>query len=235
MPDHSPNLNGNATGRVREVSYWRVEGSLFEISALRSVGFFNWNSQSYLDRWIRRSGMTAVALLRPPAYLASRTLSTRFLHSVLRGITRDRLDLLGEEYFQYVLKPAMRQEAVRKAGGCRAQRRARRAGRTASGTHFAAHGGIFQCARLHRQPPGVPRRRGHGTFARAGDPAARPVCVAGQRFGGRAPPKGQAALATGLEENARAAGNQPCSPWRVRSRQWGGRWNCSAIRRMSIG
>jgi long-chain acyl-CoA synthetase len=114
MPDHSPNLNGNQAGRVREVSYWRVEGSLFEISALRSVGFFNWNSQSFLDRWIRRGGMAAVALLRPPAYLSSRTLSTRFLHSVLRGITRDRLDLLGEEYFQYVLKPAMRQEAVQK-------------------------------------------------------------------------------------------------------------------------
>jgi alcohol-forming fatty acyl-CoA reductase len=114
MPDHSPNLNGNATGRVREVSYWRVEGSLFEISALRSVGFFNWNSQSFLDRWIRRGGTAAMTLLRPPAYLSSRTFSTRFLHSVLRGITRDRLDLLGEEYFQYVLKPAMRQEAVQK-------------------------------------------------------------------------------------------------------------------------
>jgi len=58
--------------------------------------------------------MAAMTLLRPPAYLSSRTLSTRFLHSVLRGITRDRLDLLGEEYFQYVLKPAMRQEAVQK-------------------------------------------------------------------------------------------------------------------------
>jgi long-chain acyl-CoA synthetase len=112
MPDHSPNLNGNEAARVREVSYWRVEGSLFEISALRSVGFFNWNSQSFLDRWIRRSGMAAITLLRPPAYLSSRTLSTRFLHSVLRGITRDRLDLLGEEYFQYVLKPGMRHEAV---------------------------------------------------------------------------------------------------------------------------
>jgi len=46
-------------GRVREVSYWRVEGSLFEISALRSVGFFNWHSQSFpgsLDspRWAWR-------------------------------------------------------------------------------------------------------------------------------------------------------------------------------------
>jgi long-chain acyl-CoA synthetase len=33
---------------------------------------------------------------------------------VLRGITRDRLDLLGEEYFQYELKPRMRRDAVEK-------------------------------------------------------------------------------------------------------------------------
>ncbi len=114
MPDHSPNLNGSEIGRVREVSYWRVEGSLLEISALRSVGFFNWNSQSFLERWVRRGAMTAMTLLRPPAYLSSRTFATRFLHSVLRGITRDRLDLLGEEYFQYILKPRMRREAVQK-------------------------------------------------------------------------------------------------------------------------
>src|SRR5258708_25477618 len=55
-----------------------------------------------------------MGLLRPPAYLASRTFATRLLHSVLSGITRDRLDLLGEEYFQYELKPKMRREAVAK-------------------------------------------------------------------------------------------------------------------------
>src|SRR5208283_3374084 len=114
MPEHSPNLNGNNAGRVRGVSYWRVEGSLFEISALRSVGFFNWNSQSFLDRWIRRGAMIAMTLLRPLAYLSSRTFATRFMHTVLRGITRDRLDLLGEEYFQYELKPRMRRDAVEK-------------------------------------------------------------------------------------------------------------------------
>src|SRR6516165_8850830 len=114
MSERFSNLNGSETGRVRGVTYWRVEGSLFEISALRSIGFFNWNSQSFLDRWVRRGGMTALALMRPMAYLASRTFATRQLHTVLRGITRDRLDLLGEEYFQYQLKPRMRREAVEK-------------------------------------------------------------------------------------------------------------------------
>ena len=108
------NQSGGEAGRVPEVTYWRVEGSLLEISALRSVGFFNWNSQNFLQRWVRRAGMMGLTLLRPPAYFASRTFATRLLHSVLRGLSRDRLDLLGEEYFQYELKPGMRREAVEK-------------------------------------------------------------------------------------------------------------------------
>lgn len=114
MTKNSSKSESGERGRVSGVTYWRVEGSLFEVSALRSVGFFNWNSQSFSERWVRRSGMLGVGLLRPPMYLASRTFATRFLHGVLRGITRDRLDLLGEEYFQYELKPKMRREAVEK-------------------------------------------------------------------------------------------------------------------------
>jgi thioester reductase-like protein len=108
------NLKTSTGGRLREPVYWRVEGSLFEMSAVRSVGFFNWNSQSFLERSVRRGGMVAITLLRPFAYITSRTFATRFLHSALRGITRDRLDLLGEEYFQYVLKPKIRRESAEK-------------------------------------------------------------------------------------------------------------------------
>lgn len=85
-----------------------------ELSALRPVGFFNWNSQSFSDRWERRAAMLFMTLLRPFSYGASRTFATRFLHTVLRGISQDRLDLLGEEYFQYVLKPQLRAESSEK-------------------------------------------------------------------------------------------------------------------------
>ena len=95
-------------------TYWRVEGSLLELGALRPVLFFTWNSRSYAERWARRAGMAGMAMLRPFTYAASRTFATRFLHTLLRGVSRDRLDLLGEEYFQYVLKPQMRREAVEK-------------------------------------------------------------------------------------------------------------------------
>src|SRR3989442_2588724 len=96
------------------VSYWRVEGSLLELGALRPVGFFTWNARSFAERWARRAGMAGMALARPLAYSASRTFATRFLHTLLRGVSRDRLDLLGEEYFHYVLKPQLRREAAEK-------------------------------------------------------------------------------------------------------------------------
>src|SRR5690242_3147 len=98
----------------RKPTYWRVEGSLLELGALRPVGFFTWNARSFSERWARRAGMAGMALARPLAYAASRTFATRFLHSLLRGVSRDRLDLLGEEYFHYVLKPTLRKEAIEK-------------------------------------------------------------------------------------------------------------------------
>src|SRR5260370_41963072 len=61
--------------------------------------------------------MGEMALSRPFAYAASRTFARRLLHSLLRGVSQDRLDLLGEEYFQYVLKPQLRREAVEKLLG----------------------------------------------------------------------------------------------------------------------
>ena len=102
------------SGKPKGITYWRVEGSLLELGALRPVLFFTWNSRSYAERWARRAGMGGMALVRPFTYAASRTFATRFLHTLLRGVSRDRLDLLGEEYFQYVLKPQMRRDAVEK-------------------------------------------------------------------------------------------------------------------------
>lgn len=97
---------------TQNVTYWRVEGSLLEVGALRAVGFFTWNAQSFSERWARRAGMAGVALARPFAYAASRTFAVRLVHVLLRGVSRDRLDLLGEEYFDYVLKPQLRREAM---------------------------------------------------------------------------------------------------------------------------
>ncbi len=93
--------------------YWRVEGSLLNLSAVRALGFFTWNAQTFTDRWARRGLIAVSALVRPFFYAAHRVFATRALHTVLRGVSRDRLDLLGEEFFEYILKPRLRPESVR--------------------------------------------------------------------------------------------------------------------------
>ncbi len=99
---------------VRKPVFWRVEGSLLNLTAVRPVGFFAWNSQTFLQRWTRRGGMAFLAIARPFLYCTNRVFATRLLHSVLRGVSRDRLDLLGEEFFEYFLKPRLKKEGVEK-------------------------------------------------------------------------------------------------------------------------
>ena len=94
--------------------YWRVEGSLLELTTVRPIAFFTWNSQTYTARAGRRSLVLLMALLRPFLYAANRVAATRMVHAVLRGITRDRLDLLGEEEFEYKLKPLLKEDGVRR-------------------------------------------------------------------------------------------------------------------------
>ena len=59
---------------------------------------------------VRRSLVLLMALLRPFLYATNRVAATRIVHAVLSGVTRDRLDLLGEEEFEYKLKPLLKEE-----------------------------------------------------------------------------------------------------------------------------
>ena len=95
-------------------TFWRVEGSLLNLGAVRPVAFFTWNAQSFSERWLRRGGVALLALIRPLLYAFDRIFATRALHVLLRGVSCDRLDLLGEEYFNYVLKPKLKPNGVAK-------------------------------------------------------------------------------------------------------------------------
>src|SRR2546430_6708476 len=53
-----------------------------------------------------------MAALRPLLYAGNRVFATRVVHTVLRGVSRDRLDLLGEEYFKYKLQPNLKPDGV---------------------------------------------------------------------------------------------------------------------------
>ena len=106
----STNHNSSAAPTV----YWRVEGSLLDLTVVRPVAFFTWNAQTFSERFRRRGLIFLMALLRPFLYSTNRKFATRAVHTVLRGVTRDRLDLLGEEFFQYKLKPRLKERGVRK-------------------------------------------------------------------------------------------------------------------------
>ena len=94
--------------------FWRVEGSLLNLSTVQPVAFFTWNAQTFLQRSLRRGSVLLMAVLRPFLYATHRVFATRVVHTVLRGVSRDRLDLLGEEYFQYKLKPHLKTEGTGK-------------------------------------------------------------------------------------------------------------------------
>ena len=112
-PDNTSTTDPPRRLRPSSPVYWRVEGSLLELTTVRPIAFFTWNSQTYIARAARRSLVLLMALLRPFLYAANRVAATRVVHSVLRGVTRDRLDLLGEEEFEYKLKPLLKEEGVR--------------------------------------------------------------------------------------------------------------------------
>lgn len=116
-PGTPPNVNGRPApaepASPNSPNFWRVEGCLADLTAVRPVAFFTWNAHTFTERWARRGGLFLEAIIRPALYATHRVLATRALHALLRGVTRDRLDLLGEEYFHYVLKPQLKPEGVK--------------------------------------------------------------------------------------------------------------------------
>ena len=103
------------------LTFWRVEGSLVALGAVRPVAYFTWNSHTFAGRWARRGGTLALALVRPFLYASNRVFATRVLHTLLAGVTRDRLDSLGEEYFEYILKKQLKPDGVERLRACLAE------------------------------------------------------------------------------------------------------------------
>ena len=111
-PNASPSVPGVVSGGGCPTVYWRVEGSLLDLTVVQPVAFFTWNAQTFTERFRRRGLIFLMAALRPFLYSTNRKFATRVVHTALRGVTRDRLDLLGEEYFQYKLKPQFKAHGV---------------------------------------------------------------------------------------------------------------------------
>ena len=115
---HGNAPSASSQADLSALTFWRVEGSLADLGAVRPVGYFTWNSHTFAGRWTRRGGMLLLALVRPVLYAGHRVFATRVLHTLLSGVTRDRLDLLGEEYFEYILKKQLKPEGVGRLREC---------------------------------------------------------------------------------------------------------------------
>ncbi|MFZ1204263.1 MAG: hypothetical protein WAN97_08125, partial [Candidatus Acidiferrales bacterium] len=76
------NNDAGISAPAGEPVFWRVEGSLLDLTAVRPVGFFTWNAQSFAERWARRGAMGVLALARPFFYITDRFFATRVLHTV---------------------------------------------------------------------------------------------------------------------------------------------------------
>ena len=100
--------------RSKELVFFPVE-SITGRRSFRLAVHYTLNAQAFSERAYRLLAVGAAALLRPAVALGHRELATRLLHVPLRGMSRDRLDLLGEEYFNYVLRPRLSQAAVQQA------------------------------------------------------------------------------------------------------------------------
>ena len=170
--------------------YWRVEGSLLELTTIRPIAFFTWNSQTYIARVVRRSLVLLMALLRPFLYAANRVAATRIVHAVLRGITRDRLDSLGEEEFEYKLKPLLKEEGLRHLKALQASGAEVVLVSQGLGPHHAPASAAPGRALDYRQPVRFPRWRGDWPAAEPGDPAAGIVCADSRSGAGRAAESG---------------------------------------------
>ncbi len=134
--NHKPRVPAVAAPTV----YWRVEGSLLDLTVVQPVAFFTWNAQTFTERFRRRGLIFLMAALRPFLYSTNRKFATRVVHTTLRGVTRDRLDLLGEEYFQYKLKPAAEDARSGAGAGVGALGRGCGAGEPGTGTRDEAAG-----------------------------------------------------------------------------------------------
>ncbi|HIA03400.1 MAG TPA: hypothetical protein EYN06_07980 [Myxococcales bacterium] len=85
-------------------AFFRVEGAIIEQGVLAASAYMAANGQGFGER-LRRLGQVA---LSAPIYgllgQNDRTLANRIAHLAYRGVSEDRILVLGEEYYENVIK-----------------------------------------------------------------------------------------------------------------------------------
>lgn len=89
----------------KPAAFFRVEGPITSRSSALAAAWLAANSQ---EIGLRLTRLAAVGLSAPARLGADATTATRVAWMGLRGMTEDRLAILGEEYFEEHLKDAIR-------------------------------------------------------------------------------------------------------------------------------
>lgn len=97
---------------ARDEIIWRVEDSLLDLGAVRPLAFIARNAHCYSERLKRSAALYGASTARLLLYATSPVLSSRVLHTMTHGMSRDRLDILGEEYFRVFLEPRLKRTGV---------------------------------------------------------------------------------------------------------------------------
>ena len=101
----------NETAEARFV-FLRAEGLLFSLRPFSLPAHFARNAQAFTERVYRLAAVACLGLARTVVSVEHPEFAARLMHLPLRGMSRDRLDLLGEEYFSYVVRPRLRPEGL---------------------------------------------------------------------------------------------------------------------------
>lgn len=102
----------NTTYQLGKTVFVRIDSGLVSINAAKLIAHYARNAQTFTERIHRLIGISLIRFICPVICLWDKTLGTRLLHFPLRGMSRDRLDLLGEEYFQYKLCALVKPEGI---------------------------------------------------------------------------------------------------------------------------
>jgi len=95
-----------------QFAFLRAEGLLFSLGATAVTAHFARNAQAFSERCYRLAAVAGLAMVRPFVTLENPAFASRLNHLPLRRMSRDRLDLLGEEYFNYFVQAKLRPEVI---------------------------------------------------------------------------------------------------------------------------
>ncbi len=102
----------NTIDKTGKLAFVSADGGLFRVNSSRLAAHYASNAQTFAGRFHRLLGVGLMRSIHLIVGIWNPRLATRLMHLPLRGTSRDRLDLLGEEYFQYKLRNHLEPQGV---------------------------------------------------------------------------------------------------------------------------